>query len=269
MSNAPRFVAWCVADFDDATLLWPVEAVGAYVRLLHYQYRIEHLPTDVSTLSGLVRMERNAFEALWVKFLRDKFVVDDDNPQVCRNLRMAAEREKAARKASQGRKAVNARWEKARQREAAANTEVNTDVSTLEHTDVLSMSMSKSQSSSSKVKKREDKLTQARDTLAQAGKSVDIPEWVMRSLSGYCDLQEGRSPSLVTLPTTERGWALLAREAASWGPQKLQGALDLFASEDLKRLRNAADWWEKRSGSQRTSSGLDQLDQMLSERGVQ
>jgi uncharacterized protein YdaU (DUF1376 family) len=78
-----------VQDFDMDTAAWDNDEVGAYLRLLMYEWANKNLPDDVKKLAKIARESRKKFEKKWKNFSH-KFVPDGNGNLV--NLKLESVR---------------------------------------------------------------------------------------------------------------------------------------------------------------------------------
>lgn len=81
MSNPPSF-QYYPADFDMDTASWTCQQVGAYIRLLNYQWINGALPTKISELARIVRVDSRSMQNLWSAVLAKKFTTNAANMYV-------------------------------------------------------------------------------------------------------------------------------------------------------------------------------------------
>lgn len=93
MSKPPAFQLYA-ADFLTDTVDLSNEEVGAYFRLLCYQWVNGSLPAQLELISRLAHAELPAFESVWAS-IQAKFTVGEDGR--LRNRRMEEVRQKAIR----------------------------------------------------------------------------------------------------------------------------------------------------------------------------
>lgn len=79
-------------DFLTDVSEWPLEAVGAYMRLLCHAWVNKSIPNNVVQLAWLAHAEQESFSELWKVFICAKFIENDDGRLI--NPRMEEEREK-------------------------------------------------------------------------------------------------------------------------------------------------------------------------------
>lgn len=100
-------------DFDFSTAAWPLESVGAYVRLLSYQWDKGAVPSDPAEIAAVLRVPPRQAASLWLSRLAEKFPVGDDGQR--RNAKLEeirAEQEAFIRRQSEkGRAGAAARWQ--------------------------------------------------------------------------------------------------------------------------------------------------------------
>lgn len=98
------------ADFDMDTATWENEEVGAYLRLLLYEWVNKGLPDDTYKLAKIARESERKFKEKW-KNLSEKFHLNGNGLLV--NSRMEEEREKQAKflesQSLKGKKSAEAR----------------------------------------------------------------------------------------------------------------------------------------------------------------
>lgn len=115
-----EFMPFFVDDFLDATMTWPAQRVGAYVRLMFYQWKRGSVPgDDVEELSRIVgELDPAVAAALWER-LSAKFPkgdngfrnqkVEDVRQSVLRRMRGNKNRTKAATEAAADAKRIMSR----------------------------------------------------------------------------------------------------------------------------------------------------------------
>lgn len=72
MAKAPPSYQFYPSDFEMGTAHLTNEEVGAYVRLLNYQWAMDGLPSDPAVLASLARESPQKFAKIW-KSIKDKF----------------------------------------------------------------------------------------------------------------------------------------------------------------------------------------------------
>jgi hypothetical protein len=90
------------SDFDSSTAAWPLDAVGAYVRLLNHQWEAGFVPDDLQGVASILRVTPSKARSLW-------WIVEQKLPVVATgrraNWRLAGlreQREEWSRKSSVG-----------------------------------------------------------------------------------------------------------------------------------------------------------------------
>lgn len=108
--KAPAFQIY-VADFDMDTAAWDNEEVGAYVRLLFYQWANEAIPDDPARLAKIARCSRTKFRKIWL-IISQKFVPKSDGFLI--NLRLERTRHEKQQyiegQQESGKKGAEKRW---------------------------------------------------------------------------------------------------------------------------------------------------------------
>ena len=112
MHKPPAFQLYC-SDFDMDTASWTCDQVGAYLRLLMYEWVNGSLPTKITHLARIARVDPRNMQKMWSAELAKKFTMDDANMYV--NLRLERTREDQAKfrksQAEKGRKRAEKMWE--------------------------------------------------------------------------------------------------------------------------------------------------------------
>jgi uncharacterized protein YdaU (DUF1376 family) len=97
-------------DFDMDTATWENDEVGAYVRLLNYEWINKSLPTDHRKLAKICRESFTKFEKKW-KIFSEKFVTGSEGNFV--NLKLESVRDEKAKfiesQREKGKKSAKAR----------------------------------------------------------------------------------------------------------------------------------------------------------------
>src|SRR5262249_49482224 len=106
-----NWLKWWPRDFTASTQGWPVDAVGAYIRLLNASWDQDGLPNDPITLRSIVGVSKGKWQELLESFLSPKFVLDGGRLRNPRLERTRAEALKSYRlKSEAGRRGNEARW---------------------------------------------------------------------------------------------------------------------------------------------------------------
>jgi uncharacterized protein YdaU (DUF1376 family) len=90
MANSPSYQMYA-QDFDMDTATWEIEEIGAYMRLLNYEWINGGLPDNTYKLSKIVRISERKFKKTWEN-LREKFHLNGNGLLI--NSRMEEVREK-------------------------------------------------------------------------------------------------------------------------------------------------------------------------------
>ncbi len=101
-------------DFTADTATWPVEAVGALIRLMNYQWHNGTVPWKQDSLARIAGChDSEQWKRIWDEFLSPKF--EEEDPLCCLgplvNRRLQAERQRIEKKGKQAKKAAEKRWE--------------------------------------------------------------------------------------------------------------------------------------------------------------
>jgi len=107
MGKAPAFPLYA-ADFDMDTATWENDEIGAYLRLLLYEWVNGGLPDDTYKLSKIVRESQRKFVEKW-KNLSQKFTLNGNGLLI--NKRLEEVRQNQAKYSESRRKNVSVRYQ--------------------------------------------------------------------------------------------------------------------------------------------------------------
>jgi uncharacterized protein YdaU (DUF1376 family) len=111
MGKSPAFQLYA-SDFDMDTAAWTCDQVGAYMRLLMYEWVNGGLPKENASLARIARIDPRNMQKMWSTVLAKKFTLDSANLYV--NNRLETEREKQEiykkSQAEKGKKRASERW---------------------------------------------------------------------------------------------------------------------------------------------------------------
>lgn len=127
MSNSFPYFAFYAADFEIDTRAWPIEAVGAYIRLLIHQWINGNIPEDELQQARIAGCSPEQFMDLWSDFIGYKFSHGKDEFLVpyCFNRRLELERLKID-KVVQQRRHAGIKSGESRKKKAASKQEPRT-----------------------------------------------------------------------------------------------------------------------------------------------
>jgi uncharacterized protein YdaU (DUF1376 family) len=136
------------ADFIMDTQAWTCTQLGAYIRLLGYEWVNGSLPTEMAGLARIAGIDPRNMQKMWSAVIAKKFLTDEAGMYV--NRRMEDEREKqriyAELQKVSGKKGAEIRWGKDRVAHSNPNGEN------------IALQSSSSSSSSSSKKKKDQKI---------------------------------------------------------------------------------------------------------------
>lgn len=105
-----------------------LEAEGAYIRLLAYNWQDGSIPADIDQLARMCKVTSRKMAVLWSDYLKDCFVLVDAEPGKYVNVRLEEVRanmaEYRSKQSVNGKTGAAARWGK-RRRHGKANTDAN------------------------------------------------------------------------------------------------------------------------------------------------
>lgn len=112
MSRAPAFQLYA-GDFFIDTLEWSLEEVGAYTRLLLYEWDNGSLPTDIKKLSQVAGTTPKRFQKV-SKTVLAKFTMTDQNRFINERLERTRQEQENYRKSQSesGKRGAEKRWKK-------------------------------------------------------------------------------------------------------------------------------------------------------------
>lgn len=112
-----------VSDFTMDTIGWPNEVIGILIKLMHYQWSNEFLPSHQKKLARIASVEDpDHWSEMWQWYLNEKF--SEISPGKLVNNRLRREYLRIQKKNKQARDAVMSRWNKDQK-----NNDMDTDVS--------------------------------------------------------------------------------------------------------------------------------------------
>ena len=144
--KAPAFQLYA-ADFYMDTASWTCNQIGAYIRLLMYEWINGALPPELSHLSRIAGIDIRNMQKMWSAVLAKKFILDDANMLVNPRLEIEREKQYNYRKSQEesGRRGGKITQEKRRNIPSEPSSEPSSEKQAL-------------QSSSSSLKKRKKKF---------------------------------------------------------------------------------------------------------------
>ncbi len=113
-------------DFHFDTMLWPLDAVGAMIRLMNWQWETGSLPGNQKDLAKICQCDDpERWSRIWIDYLTEKF--PECEPGKLRNDRLHREYVRICDNSAKARASAEARWSK---RNANTETETDTDTET-------------------------------------------------------------------------------------------------------------------------------------------
>jgi len=126
--KAPAFQLYA-ADFYMDTASWTCNQVGAYIRLLMYEWINGALPKEISHLSRIAGIDIRNMQKMWSAVLAKKFIIDDANMLVNPRLEREREKQQNYRKSQEesGRRGGKITQEKRRNMESEPSSEPSSE----------------------------------------------------------------------------------------------------------------------------------------------
>jgi uncharacterized protein YdaU (DUF1376 family) len=111
-------------DFHFDTMLWPLDAVGAMIRLMNWQWETGFLPANQKDLARICQCDDpERWSRIWIDYLTEKF--PEFEPGKLSNARLHREYVRICDNSAKARAAAEKRWSGRN-----ANTETDTDTET-------------------------------------------------------------------------------------------------------------------------------------------
>lgn len=115
-------------DFHFDTMLWPLDAVGAMIRLMNWQWERGFLPANQKELARICMCDDpERWSRLWIDYLSAKF--PEHEPGKLVNNRLRREYDRICERNAKASAAATKRWS-GRTSDRNANTETETDTET-------------------------------------------------------------------------------------------------------------------------------------------
>ncbi len=114
-------------DFHFDTMLWPLDAVGAMIRLMNWQWERGHLPANQKELARICMCDdAERWSRLWIDYLGAKF--PESEPGKLINNRLRREYDRICVRNAKARAAADKRWSgRTSDRNAITETETETE----------------------------------------------------------------------------------------------------------------------------------------------